>query len=783
MRLGETVVTHFLACGTRSKRTSLTQSKQFSAIAVLIIVGLSFAGCKGDPNIKKQKFLDSGNKYLENKQFREAAIQYQNAIQLDPRFAEAHFKLAKADIGLMNWDSALAELRKAVDLQPSNIPAQLELGKLYLAAHQYGDGEQAALVVLEKEPGNPEGHALMANLSAAQKRFLEAQPEFDKALELAPNNASIQFSYGMYKFQIGDKREAETRFKRALELDPKLTLATLALADVYNSGQNFTAVERVLRDGIAQNPRSVALYKALAQFYEIRSRRADAVSILADGKSKFANDPEGYRMLGDFYAAVGDSTNALQEFASLNKEHPGDLATKITYTELLISSNRLDDADRLIEEVLKTNNRDSYALILKSQVFNIRGKYAEAAALLESSLNQMKDNPATRLQLGVAYNGLGESSRAEAEWRESVRLNPNQLEAQGYLGAVGLRKSDPELLRTSAESFIRQRPNAPIGYVYRASAKILQRDFSGAEIDLKRVIELAPNSPDGYIKTGMLRALQKRYADAEKLFETALEKDPNNAEPLAGLINTYGARNQPIAKSIARLNAQIAKSPQNDAIWVLLAQAQTSAGDPKTAQASLERALGINQNNAAALTMLAQAQASSGALDSAAATYQRLINSNPRSATPLILLGTLEQARGNFDRARQLFQKALDLEPYNPVAANNLAYLIMEKGGDIDLAVSLAQTARRGMPDNASTADTMGWAYYLKGLYGPARDMLEVAVRTAPENAAIHYHLGMTYDKIQEPAKSAEHLKKSLQLAPNGPNAVVIRQTLGPKRT
>ena len=111
-----------------------------------------------------------------------------------------------------------------------------------------------------------------------------------------------------------------------------------------------------------------------------------------------------------------------------------------------------------------------------------------------------------------------------------------------------------------------------------------------------------------------------------------------------------------------------------------------------------------------------------------------------------------------------------------------IAFLIMERGGNLDVAISLAQTAVRGMPNNPSMADTLGWGYYRKGIYGSARDVLESASKAAPENATIHFHLGLTYDKMSEPAKASEHLKRALQLAPNGQNATEIRQVLSSRK-
>jgi len=55
------------------------------SVAVLML----FAGCARDPNVRKQKYLATGNAYFDQGKYREATIEYLNAIQIDKGFAEA----------------------------------------------------------------------------------------------------------------------------------------------------------------------------------------------------------------------------------------------------------------------------------------------------------------------------------------------------------------------------------------------------------------------------------------------------------------------------------------------------------------------------------------------------------------------------------------------------------------------------------------------------------------------------------------------------------------------
>jgi tetratricopeptide (TPR) repeat protein len=114
------------------------------------------------------------------------------------------------------------------------------------------------------------------------------------------------------------------------------------------------------------------------------------------------------------------------------------------------------------------------------------------------------------------------------------------------------------------------------------------------------------------------------------------------------------------------------------------------------------------------------------------------------------------------------YKKTLALNSSDPEASNNLAYLMVENGQNVDVALSLAQGARRAMPNSPETADTLAWIYYYKGNYIAARDLLEDILKTNPDNASMHLHLGMTYIKMDRKADAVLQLKKAVAIDPNG---------------
>jgi Flp pilus assembly protein TadD len=181
----------------------------------------------------------------------------------------------------------------------------------------------------------------------------------------------------------------------------------------------------------------------------------------------------------------------------------------------------------------------------------------------------------------------------------------------------------------------------------------------------------------------------------------------------------------------------------------------------------------VNPDDGEAVAIYAQLQVQRGQAANAVGAWEKWSSAHPSNAGALAILGTLEESRGNGSKAEDYYKKALAIQPTQPIAANNLAYRMLMNGGNVDMALALAQTARRdpNMRDSPSVADTLAWAYYSKGTYGFARDLLEEAVKAAPNNAEYQYHLGMVYAKLGDKSNATTHLKKAISLAPNSPDA------------
>ncbi len=745
-------------------------------LAVAMAAGLT-AGCSRDPNVRKQKYFESGKRYSDQEKYREAAIQFLNAVQVDPKFAEAHYELAQCYLKMGVFQSAYESLLRAVDSNPGLLKAQIDLGNLLLASRKFDEAQAKAKLVLEKDPDNADGHILLANSLAVLENLEASIKEMQKAIALAPDQPKTYVNLAYLQLGAAQAQAAEQSFRKAIELDPKSIGARLALGNFYQQQQKWALAEAEFNSAAQIEPGNHLPVAALARMAIAQGDPGKAERLLIQAKAALSKNPEGYRLLGDFYFSGGNVDRALAEFASLRTQYPDDLRVKKNYVQLLILKERLEEATQINDEILKSNSRDVDALIHRGQVFNRQNRANDAIQALEAAIKGDPNNAVAHYHLGVAYSALGNLARAESEWREAVRIRPAMPAAQQALSAVAMRKGDLDLLRESAEQLILALPASPVGYVLRGNERLARGDRAAAEAAFKKAMEVAPTNPAGYSALGVFQLLGRNYGQAEKLFEQALDRDPGSVEALGGLVATLAQQKQN-PRAIARIQQQIGRLPERAPFHYMLGQMYVGANDMENAEKSLMRATELDPKGLDAFLLLAAVQSSRGSVDSAVRLYERNIQSDPRDVRSYILLGSLEENRSKLDRARQLYERALQTSPDHPLAANNLAYLLLEHGGNVDVALSLAQVARSGMPQSPNVADTLAWAYYRKGAFTLAIGLLQEAVKDVPDNSTFHFHLGLAYQKNNEPDRARRHLRRALELQSDQQKAEPIRRAL-----
>ncbi len=219
-----------------------------------------------------------------------AGLAFEKAIALDEENAEAWAWLgeAKQQVG----QDGTAELDKAVSLDPASVVARglralywSRQGKYPLTLAEYA-------LAAKYEPENPAWQVGMGSAYAANGDLVSALSAYQRAVELAPNEAAYWSllavfcaDYGIYLEEIGLPAA-----NKAMDLSPDDPASLDALGWVYLSSGRYASAEQVLSDAAARFPDSLPISIHLAMTYLAQGNRPAAFETLTRVKSL---DPRG----------------------------------------------------------------------------------------------------------------------------------------------------------------------------------------------------------------------------------------------------------------------------------------------------------------------------------------------------------------------------------------------------------------------------------------------------------------------------------------------------------
>jgi tetratricopeptide (TPR) repeat protein len=742
---------------------------QVARVSVVVIsLALAFTvGCNRDPNVRKQKYLESGKRYEASGKYKEAALQFLNALRVDKNFGDAHYEMAKTYLKMNSPQPAYAELMRTVQLSPKNLPARIDLGNMLLDGGVTDRAEEQAKAVLAVDANNADAFALLAGVEQRRGNNAEAVKNIQQALQLDPNRASFHTSAALLMTaDPANEAAVESELGKAASLDAKDATPHLVLAallekkgDMQGAAQQYAAAIRVAPDNIQARAALAGLFFRLGNKDMAEQTLHQAVVDLPESE-------EAATLLKDYYGKAGQLDRAEAVFADLTSKYPKSFAIKITYAGILFDRKNYGHSTSVAAELTKNNAGNPQVQILNALLLLNTGKTEDALTLLQKAVKDNPNNVQIQLMLAQVAAGKGDMATAEASFRGAAKLNPGNLEAASGLAQIAILRNDAGMLTEVADKTIQQHPDFSGAYLWRGTAEAGRREYDKAQDDYQMVMKMSPDNSAAYLQMGQLQLVQGHIPEGKAMLQKSLDKDPNSVRAM-GMLVAYDLQAKQPAKALERLQEQIAKEPGNGGFYTELATVQLQTRDFKNALQSAQKAMQLSPESLDAANVYTQVEVSLNDVGPAIATWQSWAGSHPNDAHAWQMQGSLLEAKGDQSKAMDAYKKALQIEPNNAVASNNLAYLMVENGQNVDVALTLAQAARRAMPDSAHTADTLAWVYFYKGNYYAARDLLEAVLKTNPDNASMHLHLGLTYSKMNDRSNAQLHLKKAAALEPN----------------
>jgi tetratricopeptide (TPR) repeat protein len=498
-------------------------------------------------------------------------------------------------------------------------------------------------------------------------------------------------------------------------------------------------------------------------------------------KGDLAEFPDAYVQAGDFFMRVNQFDEAIKQFEEGVKKDP---AKKLVYmkheVEVYVRSNRMQLATAKNDEILKIDPKDPDARGLKATLSIDKGEYGSATTELQSVVTARPSNFVAHFNLGRAYLGKGNIEQARQEFDKAVQLRPDYVMARLAQTQVALLRGDVDAAVHDADELLRFVPNSVEGKVMKAAALQRQQKYDEARAVLEPALQRAPNAVPLMLELGVIDLQQKRTKDAIAIFQRAYQTNPNNIRGLLGESRAYLADGQ-MDKSVEIVREEAQKSPDRVDLARELGNAQAAAGQFPAAIATYQALLAKFKDpklQSGLLIQIAQAYRYEGDVQHSVEAFEKSRIGVQENPVTLRDLGMLYEELNQKDKAKQYYEKALTLDSGDPLALNNLAYLIAENNGDLNEALSYAQRAKQRLPTFTEITDTLGWIYMKKNLTDSAIDSFKALVVQAPQNPIYHYHYAMALNQKGDRDSARKECQAALADKPNKVQEDQIRQLL-----
>jgi tetratricopeptide (TPR) repeat protein len=176
------------------------------------------------PNLPRA-FVDRGFAYSVLGQWDKAIDDYSKAIEIYPGFTKAYVDRGVAYAKLGQFEKAIADCSMAIKTDPKNTEAYYDRG---IADVNLGQYEKAIADCSKAIEFGPESAKIYYNRGVAYGKlgqFDKATADYSKAIEIDQNYSPPHFNLGIIYFNLGQYEKAIENFSRVIEIDPNNTKA------------------------------------------------------------------------------------------------------------------------------------------------------------------------------------------------------------------------------------------------------------------------------------------------------------------------------------------------------------------------------------------------------------------------------------------------------------------------------------------------------------------------------------------------------------------------------
>ena len=639
------------------------------------------------------------------------------------------------------FDAAEESLLEVFQLAPDHSPSLSLMGTVKYGQGQFLQAEDYVNRYRANHPQDASAAKLLASLQN-ERGDIEGLVATLEPFEATTDDAQLLGMLGSAYMRIGRFTDSTAVLQRAVALAPDLSpfrnQLALSLLSSGDRGGAEAQLELALDRDDSQFESDYLLAMLRLQQGDIDGAFAAAEAML----QKDAGSPMGHHLRGGISLSQGDSKAARAAFVNALELDAAFVPSAAALAELHIAQDDIAAAESIWQQVLDQDASSEPARLALARLALAADEPAKARELIAQAASQPDAGPRSRIaQLRILLGNV-DLQAAQALAADSLQRYPNNLELLLLDSQLMLALGEPRRARATALKVDRlaDHNQALQPIVALALGEQLSR-VGEYEAARRRLTQARAGEGEVAIAAQVATA---RTALAERDLDQVEAKlatfDRAAAQhPLVRLLwgDLYASRNQP--QQARKVYQQLAREGMREGLLRYVG-VLTAAGEQDVAQTQLRAWLQEHQADRGSRALLANLLLTAGSNAAATAQYEALMPNE------------------------------------DPVLLNNLAHLYyLADDPRAEVVARSAYDRARGAPE---VADTLGWILVENGNFREAVSLLRDSADKLADNGTVHYHLGVAYARLGDPARARQSLERALSLA-DFPESAQAQQELG----
>jgi putative PEP-CTERM system TPR-repeat lipoprotein len=651
-------------------------------------------------------------------------------------------KMLEAQMAFLRKDYAATRelVTPLLQLAPNNALLLQLAGAAEYHLRALPQAENLLAQALKIAPGMPLAQQLLARTYLRTGLPEKALEVLQASIESAQPSAELLTLAGEAYLQTGDARRAEQMFSRATQVSPNQPRARTALA-LGQIGKGNTAAGLTELEAVAAADAGVTADMALLATHLRRSDFDKALKAIDAIERKQPANPMAANLRGRVLMLRNDTAGARKSFEAAVAIDPVYFPAVTSLAALDLTENKPDAARKRFADLLVADPKNYRAMLAMASMSARAGAPPQdVATQIEAAVKAAPGEAAPRLALVNHQLAAGNAKAALAAAQDGTTALPTSRELVNALGRAQIASGDYQQAVTSFNKLAGMQPNSPQAELGLADAFTGLKNYEEAEKSLKRALAITPTllvAQRGLI--GMM-AGEGRYTDAIAVAREVQKQRPTEAVGYQ-MEGDIELQRRNFDAGLAAHRTALQKTRSSDAA-VRLHVALLAANKP-------------------------------GDADSFAAAW---LKDHANDVVFRFHLGDVALGRKDFALAESRYREVIKLQPENPLALNNVAWLMVKQGKPG--ALPLAEKASQAAPGQRALLDTLALAMAAEQQLPKAIELQKATVARWPDDPTLRLTLARLHLQANDKVQARGELEKLAQLGKKFPDHAEVAELL-----